>query len=62
MGGNVWQWCEDKYDIGDNIRVLRGGAFYTMDSDNALSSFRGHSSSSVRLTGIGFRVVVVISP
>jgi len=62
MGGNVWQWCEDKYDTGDKVRVLRGGAYYTMDSDNAVSSFRGRYDSGGRMTGFGFRVVLAVSP
>ncbi len=27
MGGNVWQWCEDMYDVRDGYLVLRGASW-----------------------------------
>ena len=74
MGGNVWQWCDDRYDSTKDSRVLRGGSWDdVIDSrdEQLLASYRGHVSwfdhvSNVLPDGelgsaadnIGFRCVV----
>ena len=62
MGGNVWQWCEDKYYSNDTeanaVRVVRGGSWNDGGRDLLLSSCRYNNSPSVRSTRFGFRVVV----
>jgi formylglycine-generating enzyme len=55
MSGNVWEWCEDKFDAEHDWRVLRGGAFY----DNAVNCriagrFTG-DYPDIRRSGYGFR-------
>ncbi len=62
MGGNVWQWCEDKYDNEHDWRVLRGASWVNDDPQSLLSSYRVGNDPGGRLGGGGFRVVVVVSP
>jgi formylglycine-generating enzyme required for sulfatase activity len=55
MGGNVWQWCEDRYDSAEDSRVLRGGSWDdAVDNrhEQLLSSYRGHPSRLGPITGI----------
>lgn len=57
LGGNVWEWCEDKLAGG---RVLRGGSWHDNFAGDLLSSHRNHFESGVRFVDYGFRVVVVV--
>ena len=61
MGGNVWQWCEDKYDSQGKDRVLRGGSWYIGDEARLLSSFRLRLRPTFRNNDLGFRVVMEMS-
>ena len=66
MLGNVWEWCEDIYQVypggepnrfmDGSRRVIRGGAF---DSNHALLSTSARSAETVQAAdpAIGFRVV-----
>jgi formylglycine-generating enzyme required for sulfatase activity len=57
MHGNVWQWCDNKYDPEDNDMVLRGGSW----SDTARycrSAFRFRFAPDQSDSAIGFRVCV----
>lgn len=67
MGGNVWNWCQDKYKAypgsdnqfqpDGNVRVIRGGSFF-FDTNGANSySVSGRSMNSVEtsLFNTGFR-------
>ena len=58
LGGNVWEWCKDKYDADWALRVLRGGSWSANDREVLLSSCRNAVHPGVRYEGIGFRVVV----
>jgi formylglycine-generating enzyme required for sulfatase activity len=62
MGGNVLQWCEDKYNNESDLRVLRGSSFISFVPDSLLSSFRDALRPTVQASAYGFRVVVVVSP
>lgn len=71
MHGNVSEWCLDKFSDtlpgGEDPvncpkcvagRVLRGGSWYR-GAGNCSSTFRGHSSETVRGIKRGFRVALV---
>jgi sulfatase modifying factor 1 len=59
MGGNVYEWCEDKYRPTSANRVLRGASWYYGNPDNLLSSYRFLNSPGYRLFNFGFRCVLV---
>ncbi|HEU4679401.1 MAG TPA: SUMF1/EgtB/PvdO family nonheme iron enzyme, partial [Terrimicrobiaceae bacterium] len=58
LGGNVWEWCQDEYEPGSALRVLRGGSWDPEFRDVLLSSDRLGLVPDGRLALIGFRVVV----
>jgi len=62
MGGNVWQWCQDKYTPGQESRVLRGSSWFTYARPNLLSSRRRMNDSGTRSRKFGFRCVLVVGP
>lgn len=62
MGGNVWQWCGDKYDDEHDDRVLRGASWGSAATFLLISSCRRHVSPVGRGDSGGFRVVVAASP
>jgi formylglycine-generating enzyme required for sulfatase activity len=60
MGGNVWEWCEDKYSPTSTNRVLRGASWYYIVPDLLLSSYRYYDlSPDGRRYYVGFRCVLV---
>jgi formylglycine-generating enzyme required for sulfatase activity len=59
LGGNVWEWCEDKYDTSGDYLVLRGGSWRDSYRDDLLSSYRDYYDPGRRLDSYGFRVVAV---
>jgi formylglycine-generating enzyme required for sulfatase activity len=58
LGGDVWEWCQDKYEPNSPLRVLRGGSWELYDRDYLLSSCRNLIDPDGRFGGLGFRVVV----
>ena len=59
MGGNVWEWCEDKYRSGISDRVLRGACWRNGFPGTLLSSGRINFTPDIRYYIIGFRCVLV---
>lgn len=58
LGGNVWEWCSDRYEPAKAARVLRGGAWSSEAWSNFLSSFRYDLAPDARSTDVGFRCVL----
>ena len=58
MGGNVGQWCLDRFDGELTHRALRGSSWTFSDPIRLLSSFRGSGSRGDRWKSLGFRVVL----
>ena len=59
LGGNVWEWCEDKWNPTSTARVLRGASWSNFSSFFLLSSFRINGTHDIRNSFIGFRCVLV---
>jgi formylglycine-generating enzyme required for sulfatase activity len=59
MGGNVWEWCESKWNTTTTRRVLRGASWRNRDPDYLLSSYRGPYAPDYRDYNFGFRCVLV---
>ena len=59
MGGNVYEWCEDKYSPTSRARVLRGASWLNFIPDYLLSSFRFNYAPDSRSLNVGFRCVLV---
>jgi len=59
MGGNVWEWCEDKWNPTSTYRVLRGASWFNSLPDILLSSYRYYNAPGGRGFFIGFRCVLV---
>ncbi|MBM4142700.1 MAG: hypothetical protein FJ225_03770 [Lentisphaerae bacterium] len=58
VGGNVWEWCADRFDAADPARSRRGGC-WDFDGETALRvEWRGVDRPEARYDTIGFRIVV----
>ena len=58
IGGNVWEWCMDRFENTMNWRTLRGGSWATSRAEEMLSSYRRSYGPLFRCDDIGFRCVI----
>lgn len=61
LGGNVWEWCQDKYDRDSTRRVLRGASCFNDDDEYLLSSYRDKDTPDSRRNNRGFRLTLSVS-
>jgi len=61
LGGDAWEWCDDRYNARMNWRVLRGGSWATSREEEMLSSFRQKYDPNFRHDDVGFRCVLAVS-
>ena len=57
LGGNVNEWCQDRFASSDR-RILRGGSFGKLRPDQLLSSRRYRGDPTRRMASHGFRIAV----
>ena len=62
LGGNVWEWCLDKYEPDSDHHVLRGASCFNDDPEFLLSSYRDRNSPGRRRNNNGFRVLLKKKP
>jgi serine/threonine protein kinase/formylglycine-generating enzyme required for sulfatase activity len=58
LGGNVWEWCEDRFNTSLEDRVLRGASFRSRDRGALSSSVRSNRPPGYGDRTIGFRLVL----
>jgi len=58
MGGNERQWCEDWYDEGNHLRVLRGSSWEDGNRDELCSSYRYDYGAACKYSNFSFRCVL----
>lgn len=62
LGGNVWEWCQDWFNVDEKLRVARGGSYRTGTKERMLSSYRWGLPPSPNCTDVGFRCVLQMNP
>ena len=59
LGGNVWEWCEDKLTPTSSTRVSRRVSWVNYSSGGLLSSYRHPYDPGLRGNGRGFQCVLM---
>lgn len=58
LGGNVWEWCEDRWDPPREMRVVRGASWVDNLPEILNTSYRHPGRPEMRNTSVGFRAVL----
>jgi formylglycine-generating enzyme required for sulfatase activity len=58
MHGNVWEWCDSRFEPGGSARVLRGGS-WSLDAGSCRSASRRGLEPGGRIHRRGFRLAAV---
>jgi formylglycine-generating enzyme required for sulfatase activity len=62
LGGNVAEWCAEKWPALTGERVIRGGSWLSSDRDDLLTSRRHHAPEQAARANIGFRCALELPP
>lgn len=58
LGGNVAEWCEDRWSTRSSEYVIRGGSWLISDREALLTSFRGKALPRLIRPDVGFRCML----
>lgn len=58
LSGNLWEWCSDWYDAGEQHRVRRGGSWNSNSPEHLRLTARGRLREQLGTDDTGFRVVL----
>lgn len=57
LGGNVWEWCEDRFESASEYRIRKGGSWHFDSAPSLKVAYRGFDLPTSAFNTIGFRVV-----
>lgn len=57
-GGNVWEWCLDRAEADDSLRVIKGASWNNYQREHLRLNHRAFAPAAGGNAMIGFRVVI----